>query len=119
MSVTSVTLGVAAGIVFAWLWLWVVPWAVHGRFFRVMGGVTREIFGVDDPQRFFSLYKILLGDTARYVGRNLAGMVVAGLPVALLVLLVDVQETPFLVAFVASMMVVFCWPRLWPAPRAS
>lgn len=116
---TAAGLGVVAGILFAWLWLWVVPWAVHGRFFRSLSSLTREILKVDEPGTFWSLYKALLAETAGYVGRNLAGTIVAGLPVVALLLLVNVREIPFAAAFFLSMMVVFCWPRLWPAPRVS
>lgn len=116
---TSVTLGIAAGIVFAWLWLWVVPWAVHGVFFKRMSFLTKGILSVDEPGDFLKLYKQLLLDTARYVGRNIAGTVVAGLPLLMLAL-VDpgLFSLEFMVAFLASMMIVFCWPRLWPARTA-
>jgi len=113
----DVTLGVVAGIVFAWLWLWVVPWAVHGRFFRAMAALTRKILAIDDAGEFWQVYKALLGHTARYVGRNIAGTVVAGIPVVGVYILVR-DDAPFLAAFVASMLIVFCWPRLWPARTA-
>ena len=115
----AVTLGVVAGIVFAWLWLWVVPWAVHGRFFRAMASLTRKILAIDDAGEFWKVYKTLLIETARYVGRNIAGTVVAGVPVSLIYFLVPVGGfTLFFSAFVVSMMIVFCWPRLWPARTA-
>lgn len=114
----AVTLGIVAGIVFAWLWLWVVPWTVHGRFFRGMSSMTREILKADEVNEFLKTYKVLLADTARYVGRNFAGAVVAGAPVTLIYLLVRDSAMAFLTAFMVSMMIVFCWPRLWPARPA-
>ncbi len=114
-----VTLGVAAGIAFAWLWLWVVPWAVHGKFFKAAASLVQWIFKADELGAFLSLYKSLLAATARYVGRNLAGTVVAGLPLAVLYLIdPKLLHLEFLVAFTASMMIVFFWPRLWPARPA-
>jgi hypothetical protein len=117
--VTAITLGLAAGIVFAWLWLWVVPWAVHGQFFRAAASLMQWIFKADELEAFLSLYGSLLKATGRYVGRNLAGTVVAGLPLMALYLITPGLLNPgFFVAFTASMTIVFFWPRLWPARPA-
>ena len=116
---TAITLGIAAGVVFAWLWLWVVPWAVHGQFFKSALSLVQWIFKAEELGAFASLYGSLLKATARYVGRNLAGTVVAGLPLVALYLIDPRRLTiEFLVAFTASMMIVFFWPRLWPARPA-
>lgn len=114
----AATLGVVAGIVFAWLWLWVVPWAVHWRFFRRVSALARDILKVDELRAFLGLYGKLLADTARYVGRNLAGTAVAGAPLVAFFLLAEAAPVPFFTAFVTSMMLVFCWPRLWPTRTA-
>lgn len=108
------TLGLAAGIAFGWLWLRIVPWAVHLRFWSAMTSLAGDILKVDDARVFFGLYRNLLGATARYVGRNLAGTLVAGIPVLIVVLLaaplVREGEIPFLVAFVLAMTAFFLWP---------
>ena len=107
-------LGVAAGVVFAWLWLWVVPWAVHRRFWPTMSAITRDILRADDPHAFLRLYRGLLAGVARYVGRNLGGALVASLPVLAILLLASRTlpggEVPFFAAFTAAMLVVFLWP---------
>ena len=114
----SATLGLAAGLLFAWLWLWVVPWAVHREFFGAMSALTRQILKIDDPHAFFALYKSLLLKTVHYVGRNLAGTIVASVPPVGMYFVTDIGQPSFLVPFIAAMMVVFCWPRLWPAAKA-
>jgi len=76
----SVTLGICAGLMFAWLWLWVVPWSTHRDFFAAMSALTKQILDGDDAQVFFGLYKTLLLKTGAYVGRNLAGTLVASVP---------------------------------------
>ena len=114
----GVTLGVTAGLLFAWLWLWVVPWSTHRDFFVAMSGLTRRILKLDDAKEFWKVYADLLGKTVRYVGRNLAGTLVASVPVVGMYYLTDITEASFLVPFIVAMMVVFCWPRLWPAAKA-
>ena len=113
------TLGVLAGIAFGWLWLLVVPWAVHLRFWSATTTLTRDILKVDDAGVFFGLYRNLLGAVARYVGRNLAGTLVAGIPLVAVLLiaapLVDQSEIPFFIAFMVAMMAFF----LWPSAKAS
>ena len=108
------TLGLVAGVAFGWLWLRVVPWAVHLRFWSAMTALARDILKVDDTQVFLRLYRSLLAATARYVGRNLAGTLVAGIPVLIVVLLaaplVREGEIPFLIAFVVAMTAFFLWP---------
>ena len=109
-------LGVAAGAVFAWLWLRLVPWAVHLDFWAAMPLAAREVLVADDARVFFGHYRDLLGLVARYVGRNLGGALLASLPV-LGILLVAARalpggEVPFFAAFVVSMMAVFLWPAL-------
>ena len=117
--ITAGVFGVIAGIAFGWLWLLVVPWVVHKHFWVAMSTLAREILKVDDTDVFFRLYKRLLAATARYVGRNLAGTVVAGVPIVILLLLAAPLmrdgEIPFFVAFVVAMTVFF----LWPAPKES
>ena len=103
-------LGIVAGVAFGWLWLLVVPWAVHLRFWSAMNTVIREILRVDEARVFFGLYRRLLADTARYVGRNLAGTVVAGLPLLAVIPFIKQTEIPFLIAFVLAMTVFFLWP---------
>lgn len=112
-------LGVVAGIVFAWLWLWIVPWAVHGRFWPALSAITGDILRTDDPRAFLRLYRGLLAAVARYVGRNLGGALLASLPVLAILFLASRTlpggEVPFFVAFTVAMIVVF----LWPATRRS
>lgn len=107
-------LGVLAGIAFGWLWLWVVPWAVHRRFWRAMSSLMREILGVEEIRAFLGLYRRLLGLVARYVGRNLGGTVVASVPLIAVLLVasrvVDDGEVAFFAAFIVAMTVVFLWP---------
>ncbi len=79
-------LGAAAGLGFAWLWLRIVPRGTNLRFWSAMAGLTREMLRVDEPAAFLALYKRLGGLLARYVGRNLAGIVVACLPMVAIVL---------------------------------
>ena len=115
VSVLTVSaLGAAAGVVFAWLWLWIVPWGVHRRFWAGMSSVTRDLMQVEDMRRFGSLYGSLLALVARYVGRNLAGTVIAGLPIAALLLmawhLLREDEILFFVVFALAMTAVFVWP---------
>ena len=114
----SVTLGIAAGLMFAWLWLWVVPWRTHREFFVAMSGLTREIIRLDEVGSFLAAYQRLLAKTAAYVGRNLAGTIVASVPVVGMYYATDITAASFLAPFMAAMMVVFCWPRLWPAAKA-
>jgi hypothetical protein len=104
------TLGVAAGVAFGWLWLLVVPWAVHLRFWSAMTSLAGDILKVDDAAVFFGLYRNLLGATARYVGRNLAGTLVAGVPLVIVLLIASPSEIPFFVAFVVAMTAFFLWP---------
>lgn len=112
-------LGLAAGILFGWLWLRIVPWAVHRRFFPAMSGLIRELVRVEEARAFLRLYRALLGLVARYVGRNLGGTVVASLPLVVLLAaasrVIERGEPAFFASFVAAMMVVF----LWPAARRS
>jgi hypothetical protein len=115
---SSAAFGVAAGLLSAWLWLWVVPWAVHRDFFAAMSSLTREVLRAEEIGSFLVAYKDLLAKTAAYVGRNLIGTLVAGVPLAAMFFIVDIAQAAFIVPFVASMMVVFCWPRLWPAAKA-
>ena len=114
----GVTLGVTAGLLFAWLWLWVVPWSIHRDFFVVMSALTREIIRLDEVGSFLAAYKTLLVKTAAYVGRNVAGTLVASVPLVGMYYATDITEASFLVPFIVAMMVVFCWPRLWPAAKA-
>jgi len=112
-------LGLLAGILFGWLWLRIVPWAVHRRFFSAMTALIGELVRVEEARVFLGLYRRLLGLVARYVGRNLGGTVVASLPLLVLLLaasrVIERGELAFFASFIAAMMVVF----LWPARSAS
>jgi len=108
-------LGVAAGVAFGWLWLLVVPWAVHLRFWSATTALTRDILKVDDAGVFFGMYRNLLGAVARYVGRNLAGTLVAGVPLVIVLLIASPSEIPFFIAFGVAMTAYF----LWPGAKAS
>ncbi len=88
----AAALGAAAGLGFAWLWLRSVPRGTNRRFWSAMAEITREILRVDEPAAFVAIYKRLGGLLARYVGRNLAGILVACLPMVAIV----VAATPLL-----------------------
>jgi hypothetical protein len=79
-------LGAAAGLAFAWLWLRIVPRGTNGAFWSGMSGITREMLRVDEPAALLALYRRLGGLLWRYVARNLAGIVVACLPMVAIVL---------------------------------
>lgn len=85
-------LGAAAGVGFALLWLRIVPRGTNRRFWSAMAGLTREILRVDEPAAFLALYRRLGGLLGRYVARNLAGIALACLPMAAIV----VAATPLL-----------------------
>lgn len=109
-------LGALAGVAFAWLWLRVVPWAVHLDFWAAMPLAAREVLGADEARVFFGHYRGLLALVARYVGRNLGGALVASLPVLGVLLVAERAlpggEVPFFAAFMVAMMAVFLWPAL-------
>jgi hypothetical protein len=81
-------LGAAAGVAFAWLWLRIVPPGTNRRFWSAMSELTRGLLAADEASEFLALYRRLAGLSARYVGRNLAGTVVACLPMIAILLTV-------------------------------
>jgi len=85
-------LGAAAGLGFAWLWLRIVPGGTNRRFWSAMAGLTGEMLRVDEPAAFLALYRRLGGLLVRYVARNFAGILVACLPMAAIL----VAATPLL-----------------------
>jgi hypothetical protein len=78
-------LGAAAGLGFAWLWLRIVPRGSNRRFWAAMAALTRDILRVDEPAALAAIYARLGALLARYVGRNLAGILVACLPMVAIV----------------------------------
>jgi hypothetical protein len=81
-------LGALAGLGFAWLWLRVVPPGTNRAFWSSMSQLTRRLLEVEQTGEFLRLYRQLGGLLARYVGRNLAGTLVAGLPAIAILLTV-------------------------------
>lgn len=88
----AAALGAAAGLGFAWLWLRIVPRGTNRRFWSAMAALTRDMLRIDEPAAFLALYKRLGSLLVRYVGRNLAGILVACLPMVGIV----VAATPVL-----------------------
>jgi hypothetical protein len=87
-------LGALAGLAFAWLWLRIVPRGTNGAFWSAMAGFTREMLRVEEPAALLALYRRLGSLLWRYVARNLAGILVACLPMVAIVLV----ATPLLPA---------------------
>ena len=61
MTLAAGALGLLAGILFGWLWLRIVPWAVHRRFFSAMTALIGELVRVEEARVFLGLYRRLLG----------------------------------------------------------
>jgi hypothetical protein len=108
--------GAGAGVAFGWIWLRIVPWSTHARFWAVAGPLIRECLSVDDTRVFMGLYGRLVRAVVAYVGRNAAATALAGLPLILTWFLVrpaDGADTvAFGGAFVAAMLVFFLWSSL-------
>lgn len=81
-------LGALAGLAFAGLWLRVVPPGTNRAFWSSMSQLTRRLLEVEQTDEFLRLYRQLGGLLARYVGRNLAGTLVACLPMIAILLTV-------------------------------
>ena len=103
------SLGAAAGVLFALLWLRVVPHSAHVRFWAAMQPIAQEVFLVESAAVLLRLYRRLAALTVRYVARNMAGLLLAGLPIAL-VLLVN-EEVAFIGAFALTTCMGMLWPR--------
>lgn len=85
-------LGVLAGLGFAWLWLRVVPPGTNRRFWSALSGLTREMLQLEAFDTLLALYRRLGRLAGGYVGRNLAGIAIACLPMLAILLAVS----PFL-----------------------
>ena len=103
------SLGAAAGVLFAWLWLRVVPHSAHVRFWSAMQPIAQEVFLVESAAVLLRLYRRLAALTTRYVARNMAGLLLAGLPVSL-VFVVN-EEVVFIGAFAVTTSMGMLWPR--------
>jgi hypothetical protein len=104
------SLGAAAGVVFALLWLRVVPHSAHVRFWSAMQPLAQEVFLVESAAVLLRLYRRLATLTARYVARNFAGLLVAGLPAAVL-LIFEKNQAVFIAAFAVCTSIGMLWPR--------
>ena len=76
-----------------------------------MAPLARDIVQVDDFAALLRLYRKLAALVSGYVGRNLAGLVLAGLPALLLIVLFKVDETLFIAAFALASLTAMLWPR--------
>lgn len=103
------SLGAAAGVAFALLWLRVVPHSAHVRFWAAMQPIAQEVFLVESAAVLLRLYRRLAALTGRYVARNMAGLALAGLPAAL-VFFVN-EEMVFIGAFALTTSIGMLWPR--------
>jgi hypothetical protein len=126
-------LGAVAGVAFVWLWLRIVPAGTNRTFWSAMSDLCRRLLAADDMAEFLGLYKRLAGMLGPYVARNLAGTVIACLPVIALLasigpLLVQAKHGvnplwPFLsdveAAFFAVFILVTLAGILWPRKLGS
>ena len=103
------SLGAAAGVLFAWLWLRVVPHSAHVRFWSAMQPLAEEVFLVESAAVLLRLYRRFAALTARYVARNMAGLALAALPIGL-VFAVN-EEVVFMGAFALTTSMGMLWPR--------
>jgi hypothetical protein len=112
MLLVGCALGAAAGAAFAWVWLRVVPHAAHRRFWGAMHPIAQSVFQVNELSALLTLYRRLGSLVCGYVARNLGGLLLAGLPAAALLLILNGRSgAGFIAAFALATLAGFLWPR--------
>jgi hypothetical protein len=84
----SIGCGLLLGWVSVRLWRLCAPRESSRRFWESLGDITRQMLKVDEVTWLFTLYRRLARDVGGYVLRNLAGVLLACLPVAAFLILV-------------------------------
>jgi hypothetical protein len=84
--------GVGCGLLLGWLfvrlWRLCAPRESNRRFWESLGDITRQMLKVDEVAWLLALYRRLARDVGGYVLRNLGGVLLACLPVAVFLIVV-------------------------------
>jgi hypothetical protein len=99
-----------------WLWLRIVPAGTNRTFWSAMSELCRRLLAAEDTAEFFRLYKRLARVLAPYVARNLAGTVIACLPLMAILVsplwpLLRGIEAAFFAVFIVVTAAGVLWPR--------
>lgn len=76
--------GIIGGWTFALIWARLVPSSVQGQFWSTMPAFARGMLAAERSSEFIDLYRRLGVALLRYLRRNVGGLILAGLPVAVL-----------------------------------
>ena len=76
----AASLGALAGASFALIWLRIVPMSAHTTFWVTIGSLSRKLLIIDESADVLAFYQRLGIAVSVYTFRNLAGVLISGLP---------------------------------------
>lgn len=83
----SIALGLALGVTFVACWRICMPRGATGRVISDLIAIARDMTRADEVDNFLTLYKRLIVSVGGYLARNIGGLVLACVPMALVLTL--------------------------------